>query len=69
MNKQVLEGNSIPTTQVKILCNGKFSIKNYNLHWSMLAKLIVVNRKMESYSPDLGGTNKLRCEGDKLIIC
>ena len=33
----------------------------------MLAKLMVVNTKLEFYSLALGGINKLRCEVDKLI--
>ena len=30
---------------------------------------MVVTRKMESYKHVLGGTNKSRCEVDKLISC
>ena len=33
----------------------------------MLTKLIVVNKKIDSYKLVLGGANKSRCEVDKLI--
>jgi len=35
----------------------------------MLAKLIIVNKKMEYYTGALEGTNELRYKVDKLIAC